>query len=140
MIVGISGHFLLTNLLLDNLKRSSDGRVINVSDYLFHIGSIDFYDLSLKKGYNVFDAFARSKLAIVLFTRELAKRLEGTSVTAYTLSPNCLRNWKPLPRHDGRHIFNNWFQRISSPINGSQTILHLALKDDVKGESGYFYK
>ena len=136
----ISGHFLLTNLLLDNLKRSSDGRVINVSDVLFHIGSIDFNDLSLKRGYNVFLAFARSKLAQVLFNRELAHRLQGSNVTTYALSPNCLRNWKPLHKHDGRHIFNDWFRRMSDPINGSQTILYLALTEDLKRESGYFYK
>ena len=71
------GHFFLTFLLLDLLKHSAPSRVINVSSMAHAMGRIHFEDLSGEKNYHPVRAYAQSKLANVLFTRELAKRTEG---------------------------------------------------------------
>lgn len=73
-----SGHFFLTFLLLDLLKHSAPSRVINVSSAAHAMGKIRFDDLSGEKDYHPVRAYAQSKLANVLFTRELAKRTEGS--------------------------------------------------------------
>ena len=71
------GHFFLTNLLLDLLKQSAPSRVINVSSVLHSRGIIHFDDINLTRGYNPMTAYYQTKLANVLFTRELHKRLSG---------------------------------------------------------------
>lgn len=81
------GHFLLTNLLLGALRRAPQGRIINVSSGAHKIGRIHFDDLHLTRGYNAVTAYAQSKLANLLFTSALARRLEGTKVTANSLHP-----------------------------------------------------
>lgn len=74
------GHFLLTNLLLDKLKESAPSRVINLASLAHIVGKMDFEDLNWeKKKFDTKQAYCQSKLANVLFTRELAKRLQGKS-------------------------------------------------------------
>src|ERR687890_2028432 len=80
-------YFLLTRLLLDVLKASSPSRIVNVSSGDHTNGTIDFDDLQGEKGYKGAKAYSQSKLATVLFTYELARRLEGTGVTANCLHP-----------------------------------------------------
>lgn len=75
----LAGHFLLTHLLLERMKESAPARVVNVSSVLHHFGKIHFHDLQAEKNYNPYFAYCHSKLANVLFTRELAKRLQGKS-------------------------------------------------------------
>lgn len=76
------GHFLLTNLLLEKLKESAPSRVINLASLAHIVGKIDFNDLNWeKKKFDTKQAYCQSKLANVLFTRELAKRLEGESAS-----------------------------------------------------------
>lgn len=92
------GHFLLTNLLLERMQHTGPSRVVTVAALLHHIGNIDFSLLPSKKdlvsahsAWHNFQAYCNSKLCNVLFTRELANRLEGTSVTCYSLHPGqCL--------------------------------------------------
>src|SRR5215831_15182770 len=74
-------HFLLTNLLLDRLKASAPSRIINITSDAHRGREIDFEDLMQEKRFSAFKAYHQSKLANVLFTYELAKRLEGTNVT-----------------------------------------------------------
>lgn len=88
------GHFLLTNLLLDRLKRCGPSRVVTVSALLHRFGYIDFPLLASRKDlvcgestWQNLQAYCNSKLCNVLFTRELANRLEGTSVSCYSLHP-----------------------------------------------------
>lgn len=88
------GHFLLTLLLLDRLKQSESSRVVNVSALLHRLGSLDFNLLNTQKDlvtgqsyWHAIRAYCHSKLCNVLFTRELANRLEGTSVTCYCMHP-----------------------------------------------------
>ena len=81
------GHFLLTNLLLDTLKASAPSRIINVSSTAHVRGKIKISDLNSSESYDPADAYAQSKLANVLFTRELAKKLEGMQKTNF---PTCV--------------------------------------------------
>lgn len=75
------GHFLLTYLLLDLIKKSAPARIVNVSSYAHVWGSINLEDINSEKSYDKKRAYSQSKLANVLFTRSLAKRLEGEDVT-----------------------------------------------------------
>src|SRR6266699_1360634 len=79
--------FLLTNLLLEKLKASVPARIVNVSSESHQSGYIKMDDLELEKGYRLMRAYGQSKLALVLFTYELARRLQGTGVTANCLHP-----------------------------------------------------
>lgn len=85
------GHFLLTNLLLDVLKQSSPSRIINVSSLFHWYGRINKEDLNSEKSYWRWIAYGQSKLANILFTRELSKRLEGTGVTVNAVHPGAVR-------------------------------------------------
>nr|KAF6411541.1 retinol dehydrogenase 13 [Rousettus aegyptiacus] len=96
------GHFLLTNLLLDKLKASAPSRIINLSSLAHIAGHIDFDDLNWeKRKYDTKAAYCQSKLAVVLFTKELSRRLQGTGVTVNALHPGVART--ELGRHTGMH-------------------------------------
>ncbi|XP_063700710.1 retinol dehydrogenase 12-like isoform X2 [Culicoides brevitarsis] len=140
------GHFLLTNLLLDHLKNSTPSRVVNVSSMAHLFGKINKDDLNSEKSYNSVNAYSQSKLANVMFTRELAKRLQGTGVTTYSLHPGVIST--ELTRHlsDGIFIiFQNWLIRPlqyifnKTPKAGAQTTLYCALDPDLEKESGKYY-
>ena len=83
------GHFLLTNLLLDRLRASVPSRIVVVSSHAHKQArhGLDFDDLQSEQGYKPFDAYSKSKLANIYFARELARRLEGSNVTANALHP-----------------------------------------------------
>src|SRR5215208_1694979 len=136
-------YFLLTNLLLDMLKASAPSRIVNVSSGDHSNATIDFDDLQGEKGYKGAKAYSQSKLANVLFTYELARRLEGTGITA-----NCL--------HPGAGVRTNLGSGVSgvfgimvraltplmkSPEKGAETSIYLASSPEVEGLSGrYFVK
>lgn len=73
----VLGHFLLTTLLMDALTSAPKSRIINVSSYAHEMGTMTFDDLMYEKSYSGWNAYSQSKLANILFTRELAKRLKG---------------------------------------------------------------
>ena len=91
------GHFLLTLLLLDRIKSSPSSRILIISSHAHYPGSLDFSDMMWKKRYQSQFAYMRSKLANVMFARELAKRLVGTGVTVYAIHPGSVNT--ELPRH-----------------------------------------
>lgn len=137
------GHFLLTNLLMDLLKRSAPSRVVVVSSKLYKYGEINFDDLNSEKSYNKSFGYSRSKLANILFTRELAKRLDGTGVTVNVLHPGIVRT--NLGRHIsipllGQPIFKfvSW-AFFKTPEQGAETSLYLATSPDVEGVSGEYF-
>ncbi|KAM4772253.1 retinol dehydrogenase 13 [Rhinophrynus dorsalis] len=140
------GHFLLTNLLLDKMKNSGDSRIVNVSSLAHIAGEIDFEDLNWeKKKYDTKAAYCQSKLANVLFTNELVKRLQGTGVTANSLHPGVADT--ELGRHTGMHksAFSStvlgplfWFL-IKSPKQAAQPSVYLAVAEDLKGVSGKYF-
>ncbi|XP_052860645.1 retinol dehydrogenase 13-like [Anopheles cruzii] len=139
------GHFLLTNLLLDNLKLSAPSRIVVVSSLAHTRGQIALDDLNSSKSYDESRAYDQSKLANVLFTRELARRLEGTGVTVNALHPGIVDT--DLMRHMG--IFNSWFSSVfvrpfvwpflKSPLYGAQTTLHVALEPSLEKVSGQYF-
>ena len=94
------GHFLLTNLLLDRLKEAPAARIVNVSSIAHAMTKgINFDDINSEKSYSAWTAYGQSKLANILFTRSLARRLEGTTVTTTSLHPGTIRT--ELARHLG---------------------------------------
>ncbi|XP_071868537.1 retinol dehydrogenase 13 [Bombus fervidus] len=137
------GHFLLTNLLLDTLKDSAPSRIVNVSSSAHKRGKIKFDDLNNDKTYEPGEAYAQSKLANILFTKELANKLKGTGVTVNAVHPGIVRT--EIMRYMG--IYQNFLGRlavdtltwlfIKTPIKGAQSVLFAALDpslDDVTGE------
>src|SRR5262245_36486450 len=86
-VVNHLAAFLLTTRLLDTLKASAPARIVNVTSVAHTVGHIDFDDLALENGFRPYRAYGRTKLANVMFTYELARRLEGTGVTANAIHP-----------------------------------------------------
>jgi len=135
------GYFLLTNLLLDSLKASPSARVVSVSSSVHTSGTINFDDLQGAKGYTGIRAYGQAKLANVLFTYELARRLEGTNVTANTLHPGVVAtgfgvNNGPLLKYIVRPILNIF---SISPEKGAQTSIYLASSPEVAGVTGRYF-
>jgi retinol dehydrogenase-14 len=134
--------FLLTNLLLDLLKRSAPARVVNVASNGHYNGTLDFDDLGFERGYQIMRAYSRSKLAEVLFTRELARRLSGTGVTANCVHPGAVATkiWDGAPAFT-RPIFAV-AKRVAmiSPAAGAQTIVYLASSPEVAQRSGLYFE
>ncbi len=134
--------FLLTNLLLDKLKTSTAARIVNVSSDAHQRARIDFEDLERRKRYSGMGAYGQSKLALLLFTYELARRLDGTQVTANAVHPGFVATniWRG----------NGWLVELFSPLirlmatspeQGAATSIYLASSPEVTGiTGGYFHK
>ena len=133
-------HFLLTELLIDLLKAGAPSRLVEVSSIAHYNGHIDFDDLQGEKGYGGWKAYSQAKLAQVLFTYELVRRLKGTGVTANCLHPGTVATniWsRPL----GRAGFIAKLTRIfmMGPEGGAETPIYLASSADVEGVSGKYF-
>ncbi|XP_040901851.1 dehydrogenase/reductase SDR family member 13-like [Toxotes jaculatrix] len=142
------GHFLLTDLLLERLQQCGPSRVVTVAALLHRFGNIDFPLLTSEKDlvsgqstWHNFQAYCNSKLCNVLFTRELANRLEGTSVTCYSLHPGVI--YTELCRS-----MNLWQQLLMMPFAklffmdpemGSQTTLYCSLQEGIEHLSGRYF-
>ncbi|XP_050806863.1 LOW QUALITY PROTEIN: retinol dehydrogenase 14 [Gopherus flavomarginatus] len=137
------GHFLLTNLLLGLLKSSAPSRIVVVSSKLYKYGEINFEDLNSEISYNKSFGYSRSKLANILFTRELARRLEGTGVTVNVLHPGIVRTnlgrYMNIPLL-AKPLFNlvSW-AFFKTPLEGAQTSIYLASSAEVEGVSGKYF-
>ena len=139
--VNYLGSFLLTNLLLDVLERSAPSRVVMVASDGHYGGTMDFDDLGFERGYHIMRAYSRSKLAMILFTRELARRLEGTGVTVNAVHPGTVATsiWDRAPAFT-RPVFAiaKRFAMIS-PAAGAETIVYLAASPEVEGVTGQYF-
>ena len=136
--------FLLTNLLLDVLEKSAPARVVNVASGAHAMGRIDFDDLRGERRYSPSRAYAQAKLANVMFTYELARRLKGTGVTANAAHPGFVAT--------GFHDRNRGLARLVvdyvirptvmvPPDKGAETVVYLASSPEVEGATGgYFAK
>lgn len=152
MQIGVNhlGHFLLTELLLDLLKRSAPSRIVNVSS-CFHDkamgrdGDVKVDDLFYeRRKYDGWEAYAQSKLANLLHAKGLAKRLEGTGVTAVSVHPGWVRT--NLAKHSMPLWVQDYVLRpflrlggMIEPWEGAQTTLHCLLADDVPQHAGAFF-
>lgn len=133
-------HFLLTNLLLEVLEKSAPSRIINVSSASHYRGHLNFDDLQMKKRYGVMKAYSQAKLAQVLFTYELSKRLEGTGVTVNSLHPGAVATniWKS-PMGPFSFLGNISRLFLLSPERGAETPVYLASSQEVDGATGRYY-
>jgi retinol dehydrogenase 14 len=133
--------FLLTNLLLERLRQSAPSRVVTVASNAQALGRIDFDDLQNERSYSGSRAYNQSKLANVLFSYELARRLRGTSVTSNALHPGVAST--SFGAEDPRRLqqvlipFLRGFMK--SPAQGAATSIHLASAPDLEGLSGRFF-
>lgn len=138
------GHFLLTNLLLDVIKDSAPSRIINVSSTAHKGGKIKLDDLNSEKDYEPGMAYAQSKLANILFTRELANRLKGTGVTVNAVHPGMVRT--EIVRHMGiyKNAFGKWVVDIATwlfiktPRKGAQPVVFAAVDPSLNDVSGVY--
>ncbi len=133
-------YFHLTNLLLDVLKASAPARVINVSSDAHRGQIIDFDDLQGEKSYNGMTIYGRSKLMNVLFTNELARRLEGKGVSANAMHPGFVASG--FGRNNGTLM--SLAMKLISPIaktadEGASTGIYLASSMEVEGVSGKYF-
>jgi NAD(P)-dependent dehydrogenase (short-subunit alcohol dehydrogenase family) len=133
-------YFLLTGLLLDTLQASAPARIVNVASDAHQAATIDFDDLQAERGYSGFRVYGRSKLANLLFTYELARRLEGTGVTVNALHPGLVAsrfatNLGGLARR--LHPLARPF--MLSPAQGARTIVYLASSPEVQGVTGRYF-
>lgn len=148
MIFGTNhlGHYLLTRELLDLLKRSAPARVVVVASAMHHGGRIDFDDLQSERKYGAMRVYSMSKLANVMFTFALARRLNGSAVTVNCLHPGVVRT-QIIQKQIGdypaflRPLALPILPFMLSPAQGARTSIHLALAAEVEGISGrYFVK
>ena len=135
-------YFLLTNLLLETMISSSPSRIINVSSSSHRGQVIDFDDLECENNYQFMQAYGISKLANILFTYELARRLEGRGVTANALHPGLVGT--NIAGNNGwllRFFLPLWRIWAMGPDEGAETSIYLASSPEVEGVSGkYFYQ
>jgi retinol dehydrogenase 14 len=134
-------YFMLTNLLLDVLQASAPARIVNVASAGESMGKIDFDDLMGERHYSSLGAYAQSKLANVLFTYELARRLAGSGVTVNCCHPGITRT-KITQEASGVAAVLGWVGRQigQGPEKGAETVLYLASSLDVEGVTGRHFE
>lgn len=141
------GHFYLTSLLIDFLKKTAPSRIINLSSKANMFGKINWEDLNAEKGYNMVNAYAQSKLANIIFTKELQRRLGDSNIKAVAVHPGVVAT--ELTRYVGA----KWYMKGpialydgpmlalfgKTPVQGAQTTLYCALEDHEKLQGGAYY-
>jgi NAD(P)-dependent dehydrogenase (short-subunit alcohol dehydrogenase family) len=135
-------YFLLTEVLLDVIKASAPARIVNVSSEAHtRAKKINFDDVEFTKGYNGWTAYGHSKLANVMFTYELAKRLEGTRVTANVLHPGFVATGFGHNNGSLVRAGMNVVQKIAArkPEQGAATSIYLASSPEVEGVSSQYF-
>lgn len=139
-------YYHLTLLLLDLLKKSAPSRIVNVSSSAHKGVRLDFDDLQSARRYSAFKVYAQSKLANLLFTYALARRLQGTGVTVNALHPGVIPSTslsRELPKFVVSlvDVTSKLFRFGSTLEEGAKTTLYLAMSPEVEGVSGkYFVK
>ncbi len=133
------GPFLLTSLLLDLLKASAPSRIVNVSSDAHNGAKVDFEDLQGEKEFSGWHAYGQSKLAMILFTHELAKKLDGTGVTVNSAHPGVVRT--NFANNNGLVTFGFRLMRpfFISPKSAAKRILYVATSPDLEGVTGKYF-
>lgn len=133
-------YFLLTNLLLESLTASPSLRIVNVSSQAHQIGRMNFDDLGLEKNYNAMRAYAQSKLANILFTYELARRLENRGVMVNTVHPGSVRTNFGRNLHGiAGFFFRSCGFLMRSAEKGAETVVWLAAAPELNGVTGKYF-
>lgn len=141
--IGINhmGHFLLTNLLLETLISSAPSRIITLTSVAHRIGKINKLDLNSEKSYRPFPAYCQSKLANILFTRELSKRLAGTGVTANSVNPGPVHT--TIIKNVSIFVKAFWLPMswafFKTPEQGAQTSVRLAVDPNLERITGRYF-
>ncbi|GFT96551.1 hypothetical protein NPIL_445621 [Nephila pilipes] len=136
------GPFLLTHLLLDLMKNSAPSRIVVVSSITHHLASLDLNNLNCEKNTrHPFWIYCSTKLANILFVRELAKRLQGTGVTVNALHPGGVktaiaRNSQGIIKY---FIIPVVYFFLKDSVSGAQTSIYLAVSDEVKNTTGQYF-
>ena len=158
MMMGVNhfGHFLLTNLLVDLLKKSAPSRVVVVSSMghreilgdsglaVVEIG-LHFDNINSEISYEGSSVYGKSKLANILFTKELARRLKGTGVTANSLHPGVFSSQLLLQHHKVYPLLLQYISKLFIRIfgktveEGAQTQIYLAVSEEVEGVTGLYF-
>ncbi|MFB3133848.1 MAG: SDR family oxidoreductase [Rhodothermales bacterium] len=132
--------FLLTNLLLEVIKASAPARIVTVASDAHRAGTLDFDDLEMKEKYRWIAAYAQSKLANVVFTYELARRLAGTGVTATCMHPGTVATgiW-----NRNKNVLNALLRLFKpfymNPKKSAEAVVRLAVAPDVEGVTGKYF-
>uniref|UniRef100_A0A3Q4ANV3 Uncharacterized protein n=1 Tax=Mola mola TaxID=94237 RepID=A0A3Q4ANV3_MOLML len=134
------GHFLLTYLLLDLIKRSTPARIVIVASVAHTWTSLRLDDINSERSYDTMKAYGQSKLANVLFARSLAKRLQGTGVCVFSLHPGVVQS--DLWRH--QHQCIQWAVKIcriftKTTVEGAQTTIYCAVEPHLESRSGGYF-
>lgn len=131
--------FLLTNLLLDLLKESAPSRIVTVSSDAHRWAKIDLDDLQSRKRYRGMQVYGKTKLANIMFTYELAERLEGTGVTANCMHPGGVNtNFGDNQGGPMSLLFRLFKPFMRSPEQGADTLIYLASSPEVEGMTGKY--
>jgi NAD(P)-dependent dehydrogenase (short-subunit alcohol dehydrogenase family) len=132
--------FLLTNLLLEMLQKSEQGRIINLTSSVYTIGKFIPDNLQSEKHFSVLGTYATTKLLVLMFTEELARRLKATSVTANAVHPGIVRTRMMLQAPGALRLVSYLSLPLSiSPSAGARTSVYLASSPEVKGISGQYF-
>jgi NAD(P)-dependent dehydrogenase (short-subunit alcohol dehydrogenase family) len=128
--------FLMTNLLLDALKKGAPSRIINLSS-VYHGGSIHFGDVELKRSFSGRKAYRQSKLAMILFTKILAEKLKGTGVTVNCVNPGFVSTNLARELNFILRAFFRFFGK--DPKKGAETSIYLASSPEVENITGQYF-
>ncbi len=134
------GYFLFTKLLLDCIKKSVPARIVNVASEAHKAGKVQWDDLQYQKGFSTMGTYSQSKLANILFTTELARRLEGTGVTVNCVHPGVVASGFA---QNNKGIFKIFYS-LAKPFlvtneKGADTQIYLASSPEVDGVTGKYY-
>lgn len=136
-------YFLLTNLLLDMIKNSAPARIVNLSSDAHQMARMDFDNLQSERdwGRAGFKAYGRTKLMNILFTRELARRLEGTGVTANAVHPGVVATgiWRGTGGVFGKVVGTLAPLLMRTPEDGAQTSIYVATSPEIEGQTGLYF-
>ncbi|XP_053313040.1 dehydrogenase/reductase SDR family member 13 [Spea bombifrons] len=145
LMIGVNhlGHFLLTNLLLDRLKQSSPSRIVVLASEAYKYGKIDFKNLNppAESWKETLQSYCDSKLANVLFARELANKLLGTDVTCYSVHPGVVLTnlGRNLPHWLKVLLFPVAWLFLRTPTDGAQTSIYCAVQEEIEMYSGRYF-
>lgn len=134
------GHFLLTYLLLDLIKRSAPSRIVVVASVAHTWTGLRLDDINSERSYDTMKAYGQSKLANVLFARSLAKRLQGTGVSVFSLHPGVVQSDLWRHQHQCIQVAVKIFRIFTkTTVEGAQTTIYCAVEPGLESQSGGYF-